>query len=53
LWDGCDAALASRLAYPEVCAALAAACRNHDPRQDYLDLAGQAYETPLPMSGSS
>lgn len=30
LWDGCDAALASRLAYPEVCAALAAASRNHD-----------------------
>ena len=30
LWDGCDAALASRLAYPEVRAALAAACRNHD-----------------------
>ena len=30
LWDGCDAALSSRLAYPEVCAALAAARRNHD-----------------------
>jgi len=30
LWDGCDAALASRLAYPEVRAALAAAARNHD-----------------------
>jgi uncharacterized protein len=30
LWDGCDAALSSRLAYPEVCAALAAAGRNHD-----------------------
>jgi uncharacterized protein len=29
LWDGCDAAVASRLAYPEVRAALAAA-RNHD-----------------------
>lgn len=28
LWDGCDAALSSRLAYPEVCAALAAAARN-------------------------
>jgi uncharacterized protein len=37
LWDGCDAALASRLAYPEVCAALAAAARNHD-----LDDAGLA-----------
>lgn len=30
LWDGCDAALSSRLAYPEVCAALAAAGRNRD-----------------------
>jgi predicted nucleic acid-binding protein len=29
LWDGCDAALASRLAYPEVRAALAAAHRDH------------------------
>ncbi len=37
LWDGCDAALSSRLAYPEVRAALAAAGRNHD-----LDRAGQA-----------
>jgi uncharacterized protein len=30
LWDGCDAAVASRLAYPEVRAALSAAGRNHD-----------------------
>lgn len=30
LWDGCDAALSSRLAYPEVCAALAAAARNRE-----------------------
>ncbi len=30
LWDGCDAALSSRIAHPEVCAALAAAHRNHD-----------------------
>lgn len=30
LWNGCDAAVSSRLAYPEVCAALAAARRNHD-----------------------
>lgn len=29
LWDGCDAALSSRLAYPEVRAALAAAGRSH------------------------
>jgi len=37
LWDGCDTAVASRLAYPEVRAALAAAGRNHD-----LDEGGQA-----------
>lgn len=37
LWDGCDAAMASRLAYPEVRAALAAAHRNHD-----LDRSGLA-----------
>ncbi len=30
LWNTCDVALSSRLAYPEVCAALAAAGRNHD-----------------------
>ena len=29
LWDCCDAAFSSRLANPEVCAALAAAHRNH------------------------
>lgn len=29
LWDGCDAAVSSRLAYPEVRAALAAASRSH------------------------
>jgi predicted nucleic acid-binding protein len=29
LWDGCDAAASSRLAYPEVRAALAAAGRDH------------------------
>ncbi|MGH3097943.1 MAG: type II toxin-antitoxin system VapC family toxin [Streptosporangiales bacterium] len=29
LWDGCDAAVSSRLAYPEVRAALAAAVRAH------------------------
>jgi uncharacterized protein len=39
LWDGCDAALASRLAYPEVCAALAAAGRNHDLSAADLDMA--------------
>ncbi|MDD4867034.1 MAG: type II toxin-antitoxin system VapC family toxin [Mycobacterium sp.] len=36
LWDGCDAALSSRLAYPEVRAALAAAARNHDLTQSEL-----------------
>lgn len=30
IWDGCDAAFASRLAYPEVCAAVAAAGRRGD-----------------------
>jgi len=30
LWDSCDRAMSSRLAYPEVRAALAAAGRNHD-----------------------
>ena len=35
LWDGCDAAVSSRLAYPEVRAALAASRRNKDltPRE--------------------
>ena len=44
LWDGCDAALASRLAYPEVRAALAASGRNHDLSDDYLDTAEQQWE---------
>lgn len=35
LWDGCDAAVSSRLAYPEVRAALAAAGRAH--RLDVAD----------------
>ncbi len=43
LWDSCDAALASRLAYPEVRAALAAASRNHDLSDDDLDTAEQAW----------
>lgn len=37
LWDGCDAAVSSRLAYPEVRAALAAAGRAH--RLDPVDRA--------------
>jgi uncharacterized protein len=41
LWDGCDAALSSRLAYPEVCAALAAARRTRDLDEDaYLVATG-------------
>ena len=44
LWDGCDAALASRLAYPEVRAALAASGRNHDLSEQDLDAAEQAWE---------
>lgn len=44
LWDGCDGALASRLAYPEVRAALAASARNHDITQTELDAAEQDWE---------
>jgi uncharacterized protein len=44
LWDGCDAALASRLAYPEVRAALAAAGRNRDLEDDDLRAAEEAWE---------
>ena len=44
LWDGCDAAIASRLAYPEVRAALAAAARNHDLGDNDLDAAEQAWD---------
>lgn len=44
LWDGCDAALASRLAYPEVRAALAALARNHDLNADQLAAAEDAWE---------
>jgi len=44
LWDGCDAALASRLAYPEVRAALAAAADNHDLSDDDLPAAEQAWQ---------
>lgn len=44
LWDGCDAALGSRLAYPEVRAALAACARDHQLSADDLRAAGQAWE---------
>jgi uncharacterized protein len=44
LWDGCDAALSSRLAYPEVCAALAASGRDRDLDENGLAVAEQAWE---------
>lgn len=44
LWDGCDAVLANRLAYPEVRAALAAAARNHDLSKRDLHAAEQAWD---------
>lgn len=44
LWDGCDAAVSSRLSYPEVCAALAAAARNHQLTSRGLELAGSMWE---------
>ena len=44
LWNGCDAALSSRLAYPEVCAALAAAGRNHDLTQSEVSVARDEWE---------
>lgn len=46
LWDGCDAAVSSRLAYPEVRAALAAAGRGHRldrPGQRRAELAWEEY----------
>lgn len=45
LWDACDAAVASRLAYPEVRAALAAAGRNHDLDPGQLAHAERAWES--------
>jgi predicted nucleic acid-binding protein len=44
LWDGCDAAISSRLAYPEVRAALAAAARNHVLDDGELETAERAWE---------
>jgi hypothetical protein len=44
LWDNCDAALSSRLAYPEVRAALAVSARNHDLGDDDLVAAERAWE---------
>ncbi len=45
LWNGCDAALSSRLAYPEVCAALAAAGRNHDLTRSEVSAASAEWDT--------
>ena len=44
LWDGCDAAVSSRLAYPEVCAALAAAGRNRDLDEGNLAVCERDWE---------
>jgi predicted nucleic acid-binding protein len=44
LWDGCDAAVSSRLAYPEVRSALAAAARNHDLGTSDLASAERTWE---------
>ena len=44
LWDGCDAALTSRLAYPEVRSALAAAHRHHELQTSDLEAAERAWE---------
>jgi len=44
LWDGCDAPVASRLAYPEVCAALAAAARNHVLTEAEADAARRSWQ---------
>jgi predicted nucleic acid-binding protein len=44
LWNGCDAALSSRLAYPEVCAALAAAGRNRQLSPSDLRSARRVWE---------
>jgi predicted nucleic acid-binding protein len=44
LWDGSDAVLSSRLAYPEVRAALGAAARNHDMTDRGLADAERAWD---------
>lgn len=44
LWDTGDSVLASRLAYPEVRSALAAAARNHDIDADCLDEAEKTWD---------
>jgi predicted nucleic acid-binding protein len=44
LWNACDLALSSRLAYPEVCAALAAAGRHHDLTESEVSSAVSDWE---------
>lgn len=44
LWNACDAAMSSRLAYPEVCAAIAAAGRNHDLTESQASAAATEWE---------
>jgi len=44
LWNGCDASFSSRLAYPEVRAALAAAARNHVLTIEDLQEAERSWE---------
>jgi len=44
LWNACDVALSSRLAYPEVCAALATAGRNHDLTESEASAATSDWE---------
>ena len=45
LWNACDAALSSRLAYPEVRGALAAAGRSHDLTDVEATVAAAEWET--------
>lgn len=44
LWDGCELAVSSRLAYPEVRAALASAARNHRLSESRLNAAERDWE---------
>ncbi|MGB3685194.1 MAG: type II toxin-antitoxin system VapC family toxin [Ornithinimicrobium sp.] len=44
LWNACDAAVSSRLAYPEVCAALAAVGRRHQVTEAEMIAAAQEWE---------
>ena len=45
LWDGCDAAVSSRLTYPEVRAAVAAAARDHRIDSRSLQTVRRDWET--------